>query len=82
MPHVGAARANSGAPAPLQLEDIVSNGWRDLVELLLPAVSGLGSESTGSRVLAAFDAPFGLQAAGGLGWSTDSSQPIGLGFCS
>jgi hypothetical protein len=79
---MGAAWANSGAPAPLQLEDIVSNGWRDLVELLLPAVSGLGSESTGSRVLAAFDAPFGLQAAGGLGWSTDSSQSIGLGFCS
>jgi hypothetical protein len=80
MPDVGTAWANASAPAPLQLEDDVSNGGRDLVELLLPAVSGLDSKSTGSRVLAASVAPFGLQAVGGLGWSKDSSQSIGLEF--
>jgi len=79
---MGTAWANSGAPVPLQLEDAVSNGWCDLVELLLPAVSGLDSKSAGGRVFAASVAPFGLQAIGGLGWSKDSSQPISLGFCS
>jgi len=49
---------------------------------LLPAVSGLDSKSAGGRVFAVSVAPFGLQAIGSLGWSKDSSQPIGLGFCS
>ena len=45
---LGAARPDAGAAISLQVEDAVGNGGRDLVELLLPAVSRLDLQPAGS----------------------------------
>ena len=40
LPYLGTTRTDAGAAIPLQLEDLIGDRGRDLVELLLPPVSG------------------------------------------
>src|SRR5262249_2734014 len=61
--------------------DGLGHGRSHVVEFLFPAVSGHGAQSAGDRVLDSSVAPCARPAPDRLGWSAESSQPRGMGFC-
>src|SRR5436309_4945870 len=79
LPHLGATGTDAGAAISLQLEDAISDGRSDLVELLLSAVSRCDPQPADHRVPGASAAPPSRQAADRLGWTAGSSQPRDLG---
>jgi len=79
LPHLGAEGADAGAAISLQLEDAVGHGGGDLVELLLPAVSGRDPLAADHPVPLASAAPHTRQAADRLGRLSRPSQPRGVG---
>src|SRR5271156_4746880 len=77
LPHLGAARTDTGAAIPLQLESALGDGRRDLVEVLLPALPGPYSRRRGNRVSQPSCAPYPRAAPYHLGWTAGAPQPPG-----
>jgi hypothetical protein len=55
---LGAKGTNAGAAVSLQLKDVVGDGGGDVVELLLPPVSGSDPQPADHRVPLPFAAPY------------------------
>jgi hypothetical protein len=72
---MGATGAHAGAAVSLQLEDVVGDGGRDIVELLLAVVSGRDPQPADHRVPVALARAYSRQAADRLGRIAWSSQP-------
>src|ERR1700686_2680427 len=47
LSNLGTARSDSGAAVSLQLENLVRDGWCNLVELLFPTLPGLDPQPAG-----------------------------------
>jgi hypothetical protein len=77
---MGTEGTNAGAAVSLQLEDAVSDGGSDMVELLLPPVSGSDPQPADHRVPLPFVASHSRQAADRLGRVARPSQPGHLEF--
>src|ERR1700730_12255727 len=80
LPYIGSAGPDTCPAISFQPEDLVGHGRRHLVELLLPAFSRQHSQSAGSRGSLPSAAAHPREAAGGLGWTDQSSRSSDLGF--
>jgi len=80
LPHLGAERTDAGAAVSLQLEDVGRDSGRNLVELLLPVVSGDNPQPADHRVSLSPTAPHSRQGADRLGRAAGTSQPRCLGL--